>query len=185
MIRLDDIVFSEEELLELESASKNLPNELYIYDLTDRFTDKNYDYLKYLNHLFVCKDINNCVSDSDIMFSSSNCNWWNVSGNISIGEIPIIYINFKLIPEYIQSIDLYLQHLDNKTIDNCTMCFKNSKDRDQVIDDFIYQYKTKSKSTIIFTGTFCRVTDGWKFYPKFNEYDGEINIILQKYKQNL
>ena len=136
-----------------------------------------------IEQFFICKDKDGLlVSDKDCRKSE----WIDIldMGRVNSKEyINTLDIGFLFVPEFIQSIDFYVCNINNENLNDLFLVFQDSKYENQIVKRFGYSYEEKEFAITLFLGTFCRVSDGWKFYPKFESFHKNINEIFKNYKR--
>lgn len=65
---------------------------------------------------------------------------------------------------------------------NCEIEFKNLETNEVL---FTYFYEADNAVQSIFVGTLAKVSNGWKFYPVFEEYEDDLKDVIKKYKEML
>ena len=104
--------------------------------------------------------------ENDIIISgNSDSNYW-----LEIQEeendtttISIFKINFKKCFVFIDKIDLYISNEYCMDFKNCSVEFHFGD------ESFRYMMECENNTGGVFCGTFAKVSDGWKFYPKMKE----------------
>lgn len=175
MINTNKIIENEE----LEIASQNLPETLWIVGYLKSSLDLNYDFFLF------GRDATKLDEDA-IYYYNKEQEWITryCDSQFILNDFADEFcIDFSYIPKHIQYIDMFFQKYErnknNKYPDDCVIefCTKEKKNM------FTYYSENKNKNKNFFCGTFARVSDGWKFYPKFKEHDLDIYEILRKYNK--
>lgn len=180
MIQFCNNFYTRKELQEIEIASENLPNKFYILGFIENPNlEFGYDFL------IVGKDKNNLVKYEDVSnyFCGKICQYAKPIDNFEQNFMDGYRFNLNKVPSYIQSIDLFFIRQKFHIVSKATFQFEVkflSESKDYL---FSYHFKTEpSNKNNFFCGTFAKVSNGWKFYPKFKNFSEDRSKILQKYK---
>lgn len=172
---------------ELERASKNLPSNLII----QAYTEHSNLYMIYdfdIDFIFVPYGADKIVTPRDIVFYNQKATWVNpeigpgfkICSNLNldnIDEVTLLYM--EKIPKTYEFVDLHIQNYHEKRDFMKVCCLEFLQDTLETL--FSYRFEQKSTFSNLSCGTFARVSDGWKFYPKFEPYEGDANDMFQKY----
>lgn len=183
MINFNNIKNNEE----LERASENLPSEIKI---TVSCEKTHFKYESQSEFIFVPQKEK--IKKQDLIMENQNKSqycvlYYDICAVDRYKELDNSEQSCSLfldeIPQEIKSIHLYLHntHTERHPLKNTTIIFeKMANDVSKEINEniFTYFYKNKYLNDHLFVGVFARVTNGWKFYPKFLEYNGNLNDIL-------
>lgn len=177
---------------EFERASKNLPKNLILQVYRNAEPSRIYDRHD-VNITFVPYNEKQLATSTDIAFYNNKVDWANFNvivpclhlcpefANEPVNEIVFLYT--KKIPKKYEYIDLYIQsHQQENTLRSCSIEFI---DKDKVETLFSYTFEQKEMFANLSCGTFARVSNGWKFYPKFevpNNTILQLNLSKQKGK---
>lgn len=181
MILFNQILETEEEKI----ASENLPNHFYIE------MDNNYkDELHSTSHLwlFPYSDSCNCKEeDFFTYFSSSPFAKLKQDSRLFHSE-ETVSITLDKIPSVYEFVDIYLiGYKDYKLNSKITFSIKKNSKINYLFgyqQNFInYHTFSKNNGSVenIHIGTFGKVSNGWKFYPVFEEKHMKRREIIDKY----
>ena len=157
---------------ELDRASENLPSETHVIGYV-----KNEENIEY-SFFFIGRDESDNIKEQDIIYFRDGDETDYILRDYGIQYFSIDYVDsftifLDKIPDYLQYIDLYLNNdKDDSILSECILRFESK------CDLFCYRFVTEQEHKNLFLGTFARVTDGWKFYPKFLEHSIEMEEIL-------
>lgn len=177
MIYHQNHIFYDQE--EMNRISENLPSEIVVSALMKM---ENYETTSDIGFLLIPYEEKPKVRTSNMLFLEDEKTEWmemNPKDAIARSEKGIM-LNTKQIPDEYNFIDFYLQnfYLGKEReifMENCSITFKTGREK-----LFEYNYYPANHFKSVFIGTFARVTDGWKFYPKLESY----NISFLKLTQN-
>ena len=165
---------------ELEKASENLPYKgTHIIGYVENEDKKGYSFF------LIGKDESNFIKEQDFISlrDGDDAKTDYIIRDYGIEYFSEDYVDsfsifFDEIPDYLQYIDLYLNNdSDDSFLSECTLRFQ-SEENSKEEDLFCYNFNTTMEHKNLFLGTFARVTDGWKFYPKFVEHSIDMKDIL-------
>ena len=94
-------------------------------------------------------------------------------------------IPFYLIPNEITYFEYWLENYFHFPInmEKLYIQFINLQDSGMALRYQLRNTTIKEQNDNLFVGSFARVSDGWKFYPKFKEHDLDIYDVLRKYNK--
>lgn len=152
---------------ELEKASENLPNEVHVIGYVENSKhNKNY------NFVLIGRNAENQIKVEDIIYfkfedSTKYANRIDVISYYSRDYMDNFCLYLDKIPNHIQYIDLYLMRDgDCNVLLEHMLRFQSRWNEDL----FTYYTVTSGEHCNLLCGTFAKVSDGWKFYPKFAEH---------------
>lgn len=164
---------------EMNKISENLPSEIFVSALMKM---ENYETTSNIRFLLIPYEEKPKVRTSNMLFlEDEKTEWMEMNSKETIARSEKgINLNTKQIPEEYNFINLCLQNFylgkDREIfMKNCSITFKAGNKK-----LFAYNYYPVDHFKSVFVGTFARVSDGWKFYPKLESY----NISFLKLTQN-
>lgn len=147
---------------ELEDASRTLPNKTKILGIISPIFAFDSFFVPYSQS----REIN---SFEILSYNQSHC-WGNIFDDFC-------ELYFDKVPKHFEFIDLYFQNVyETDFARDCSILFAK---KNNLL--FSYNYKSKNHFNNMFLGTFGRVSNGWKFYPIFKEYNERMDMVLNKY----
>ncbi len=162
---------------ELETASKNIPE---ILNITGNV--KSDIFQVDVDFFLIPFNSERKIKVEDILFyNHAEQEWGIVSDGLKQNADATCKMYCNKIPEKFDFIDFYFQNYNDDIINNCTISFLD-KNLDKLFS-YTFQTMMSNDCQSVFLGTFARVSNGWKFYPKFETYEGDINNVFQAYKE--
>ena len=165
---------SEKDKNEYKIASQNLPEEIYFDCDAIKQNELNSVEMDFILIPFGEDTLVNC---NEIIHPNQTFQMWGYIDYDILKETEKSgYLDFTEIPERINFINLYYHNFNNLYIplEYFRISFYNTN---IITSNYLFSYEyRKERFFNLLIGTFGRVSEGWKFYPKFYTYDKNKNF---------
>lgn len=182
MILNKEVCYFEGKSGDFETASQTLPSE---FRILGRATDDK-KRMPNMQFVIVPRTEDNLTLLEDMLIFDRNPVYGTTTHTIRQNEMFLaLTLNMKEMPTYANFVDIYFNCslTENNLFNNCEIQFL-----DNLEEMFTYKCEKNMKASLIQLGTLAKVSDGWKFYPTFEQQlskDSVFDFIIKSYKEIL